>query len=98
MPLLLYTLLRLALVVAAGGVLYLLGMRGLLLGVSAIVVGALLSYALLRGPQRRAVSTLQTFAEREPRPPARDADADAEDAQIDASAEREHQREDDAER
>jgi len=97
-PLLVYTLLRLLLVVVAGGLLYLLGMRGLLLAVVAVAVGALLSYALLPGPRRQAVGALQSIAEREPRKVRPDADSLAEDADIDASAERQHQTEDDAER
>lgn len=47
MPVLVYSLLRLLLVVAAGGGLYLAGMRGLLLVVGAVLVGAGLSYVLL---------------------------------------------------
>lgn len=98
MPLLVYTLLRILLVVVAGGVLYLLGLRGLLLVVLAVVVGALLSYLLLKGPRERAAGTLQTMAEREPRAARADGDALAEDAAVDASAEPEKQPEDDAER
>lgn len=106
MPLLVYTLLRVLLVVAAGGLLYLLGLRGLLLVVVAVVLGALLSYLLLGRHRNRAVETLQTMAEREPREVSPDADARAEDAEIEAgaegaevgSAEPEKQTEDDAER
>ena len=47
MPVLVYSLLRLLLVVAAGGGLYLAGMRGLLLVIAAVLVGAGLSYVLL---------------------------------------------------
>lgn len=89
MPLLVYTLLRLLLIVLAAGVLYLLGLRDLLLVVVAVVVGALLSYLLLSGPRRRAVQRLQQFAEAEPKQPRPDADALAEDAAIEGSAERE---------
>lgn len=107
MPLLVYTLLRILLVVAAGGLLYLLGLRGLLLVVVAVVLGALLSYALLGRHRNRAVETLQAMTEREPRDVPPDADARAEDAEIEASrveeseagsAQPEKQTEDDAER
>lgn len=97
-PLLVYTLLRVLLVVVAGGLLYLLGMRGLLLVVVAVVVGALLSYVLLKGQREQAAGTLQGYAEREPRAPRPDADSLAEDADLDGSAQREHQTEDDSER
>ncbi len=46
-----YTVLRLALFVAAMGVLYLLGARGILNLALAAVVSMLLSYLLLRGPR-----------------------------------------------
>ncbi len=84
MPLLVYTLLRIALVIAAGGVLYLLGLRGLLLVGLAVVVGALLSYVLLPAQRRDAAGALQSIAEREPRASTPDADARAEDAELDA--------------
>ncbi|WP_147918651.1 DUF4229 domain-containing protein [Ruania zhangjianzhongii] len=47
MPVLVYSLLRILLIVAAGGGLYLAGMRGVLLVVAAVLVGAGLSYVLL---------------------------------------------------
>lgn len=83
MPVLLYTLLRLLLVVVAGGFLYLLGLRGLWLPLGAVVIGALLSYLLLRGPREEAARTLQRVAERSPAPAAGDADSEAEDALVD---------------
>lgn len=98
MPLLVYTLLRVLLVVVAGGVLYLLGLRGLLLVVVAVVVGAMLSYLLLTGPRRRAVERLQAFAESQPKAAKPDADALAEDEAIADSPERQHKTENDAER
>lgn len=98
MPLLVYTLLRVLLVVASGGVLYLLGMRGLLLVVVAVVVGALLSYLLLSGPRKAAVARIQAFAESEPKAAKPDGDALAEDRVIEGSAERQDKTEDDAER
>ncbi len=97
-PLLIYTVLRLLLVVAAGALLYLLGMRGVLLVVVAVIVGALLSFLLLKGPRDRAAGTLKAFAEREPRASRPDADSLAEDDDLEASAEPEDQPERDAER
>lgn len=47
MPVLVYSLLRILLIVAAGGGLYLAGMRGVLLVIAAVLVGAGLSYVLL---------------------------------------------------
>lgn len=70
MRLLVYTLLRLLLVLAAAGVLYLLGMRSWLLWVTAVVIGALLSYLVLR-PQGRAaaevIAELSPLREERPR-------------------------------
>jgi hypothetical protein len=74
-------------------------MRGLLLVVVAVVVGALLSFLLLKGPRDRAAQTLQGFAEREPAPTRPDADSLAEDEHLDAgSAEPEDQPQRDPER
>lgn len=99
MPLFVYTLLRVLLVVAAGGLLYLAGLRGLLLVAVAIVVGALLSFLLLKGPRDRAAATLQKISEREPQPSKPDADALAEDSELDeASAQPEHEPQHDPER
>lgn len=85
MPLVIYTLLRMLLVVAAGAVLYWVGMRGMLLVVVAVIVGALLSFLVLRGPRERAAGVLQGFAEREPAPVKPDADSLAEDQDVDSA-------------
>ncbi|WP_420112487.1 DUF4229 domain-containing protein [Pseudactinotalea sp.] len=99
MSLLVYTLLRMLLVVAAGGLLYLAGLRGLLLVAVAVLVGALLSFLLLKPHRDRAVATLQEFAERDPAPSAPDTDSLAEDDALDShSAEPEREPERDAER
>lgn len=83
MSLIVYTLLRVLLVVAAGALLYLAGMRGVLLVAVAVLVGAMLSFVLLKGPRDRAAATLKAFAEREPRVSEPDADALAEDSDLD---------------
>lgn len=62
MALLTYTLLRVALVVGAGALLYLLGVRNWLLVVLAVVIGAGLSYVLLHGPRHAAASDLEQRA------------------------------------
>ncbi len=59
LPLLKYTVLRLALFVAAIGVLYLLGARGVLNLALAAVVSLLLSYLLLRGPRDELARAVQ---------------------------------------
>ncbi|HLS24668.1 MAG TPA: DUF4229 domain-containing protein [Beutenbergiaceae bacterium] len=55
MALLTYTLMRLGLVLGAGAVLYVLGVRSWLLVVLAVLMGAGLSYVLL-DPQRQAAA------------------------------------------
>lgn len=57
MRLIVYTLLRLLLVLAAGGLLYLAGLRSWALWAAAIVVGALVSYVVL-GRQRAAAAAV----------------------------------------
>lgn len=59
MALLTYTLLRLGLVVAAGVVLYLLGVQSWLLVVLAVLMGAGLSYVLLDNQRQAAARTLE---------------------------------------
>lgn len=54
MPFVLYSLYRVALIVVAAVVLYVVGMRGWLLGVVAVVVALCASYLLLNGPRTRA--------------------------------------------
>ena len=69
MRLLVYTLLRVLLVLASAGVLYLLGMRSWLLWLAAIVIGALLSYLLLRTQGRAAAEVISQLSPlREERP------------------------------
>ncbi|MFV0425577.1 MAG: DUF4229 domain-containing protein [Beutenbergiaceae bacterium] len=86
MRLLVYTLLRLVIVLASGAVLYLLGLRGALLFAGAVIMGALVSYLGLSGPRLRAAQSLRDVAERSPRPSRPDADSRAEDADIDDHA------------
>lgn len=64
MGLLRYTLLRLALVAACAAGLHLLGVRGALLWVMAILLAALLSFILLRGSAEAAERDLARWSAR----------------------------------
>lgn len=84
MPVLVYSLLRILLIVAAGGGLYLAGMRGLLLVVVAVLVGAALSYVLLDKQRRASAEWLAARGRGHTRIEDRlAADADEEDALLD---------------
>ncbi len=89
MRLLVYSLLRVLLVLASAGVLYLLGMRSWLLWLAAVVVGALLSYLVLRNQGRAAAEVIAQLSPlREERPKFSDgveADAAYEDGLVDAA-------------
>jgi hypothetical protein len=88
MRLLVYTLLRLGLVLAAAGVLYLLGLRSWVLWIAAVIVGALLSFLVLGRQGASAAAVLAQYDPlREERPtfsPKVEADAAYEDAVVDA--------------
>lgn len=60
MPFIIYSVLRLALIVAVGFVLYLVGMRGWLLGVVAVLVALLVSYLALRRQREAAALYIAT--------------------------------------
>lgn len=59
MPVLVYSVLRILLIVAAGLGLYLAGMRGVLLVAAAVLIGAGLSYVLLDRFRRASAAWLQ---------------------------------------
>ncbi len=82
-----YTALRLLLLVAVAGVLVLLGVRGPLLVVLAVLISAALSYVLLSGPRNAVVRHLEQRAAA--RRAAADPDAAAEDAEDEAVRRRE---------
>ncbi|PFG40351.1 uncharacterized protein DUF4229 [Georgenia soli] len=90
MRLLVYTLFRLGLVLAAAGLLYLLGLRSWVLWVAAVVVGALVSFLVLGRQREEAAKVLAQYDPlREERPtfsPEVEADAAYEDAIVDAAA------------
>ncbi len=82
-----YTLLRLALFGAAFGLLYLVGLRGWLLPIVAVVVALAVSYLTLNRPRDAATRWMAGRAERRAAAraaaPKVDADAAHEDAQVD---------------
>ncbi|HIZ36950.1 MAG TPA: DUF4229 domain-containing protein [Candidatus Ruania gallistercoris] len=88
MPVLVYSLLRILLIVAAGAGLYLAGMRGVLLVVAAVLVGAGLSYVLLDRFRRASAHWLSTRGRGRTRWENRlSSDADDEDALLDEGRE-----------
>lgn len=78
MPLVVYSLLRLAVLGVALGLGYLAGLRSWLLVIVATVVAALVSYLLLRGPRDAAAARLAEAAGRRRDAP-RGTDEDVED-------------------
>jgi len=91
MPLVVYTLIRVALVVAAWVVLWLVGLTGPIWFAVAVLVGLMVSYAAFRGPRDAAARWLAGRAERRraakgPRASTIEEDADAEDRAVDAAA------------
>ena len=91
MPLLVYTLLRLALIAAAWVVLWLLGLTGPIWFVVAVLIGLMVSYAAFRGPRDAAARWLAERVERRraakgPRTSRIEDDADVEDRAIDAAS------------
>lgn len=88
MPVLVYSLLRILLIVIAGAGLYLAGMRGLLLVVGAVLIGAALSYLVLDRYRRASAEWLQARGKGHTKVEDRiEADAEAEDALLDAQDE-----------
>ncbi|WP_129786707.1 DUF4229 domain-containing protein [Promicromonospora panici] len=87
MPLLIYTLLRLAVFGAALGLLYVAGLRGWLLPIVAVVVALAVSYLTLSKPRDAATRWMAGRSERRAAEravfPKVDADAAHEDAQLD---------------
>lgn len=88
MGLLLYSLLRLAVLAAALGLGYLLGLRSWLLVLVAVVLSAAVSYLLLRRPRDAAVRALAAGAGRRGTHHALDVDTEHEDAADDAARQR----------
>ena len=86
MPFIIYSVLRLALIVAVGFVLYLVGMRGWLLGVVAVLVALLVSYLALRRQREAAALYIAT----------RRTDRQTSGVQLNARLDRDNAAEDDA--
>lgn len=85
-PLVIYTVLRLALFGGALGLLYLAGMRGWLLGGVAAVAAFALSYVLLARPRDAAARWVEERSRRRRASSPADDDAAHEDAAVDAAA------------
>ncbi|MEU4364813.1 DUF4229 domain-containing protein [Promicromonospora sp. NPDC023987] len=87
MPLLIYSLLRLALFGVVLGLLYVVGLRGVLLPIVAVVVALALSYLTLRKPRDAATRWMAGRVERRAAErafsPKLDLDAAHEDAHLD---------------
>lgn len=84
MPILRYTLLRLVMIAGCLAVLWLLGLRGWLLAVVAIVVAALLSFLLLPRQAGEAAAVIAARRERRPDAGAVDRAIAQDDAEEDA--------------
>ncbi|SRR5690625_44669 len=85
-----YAALRISLLVVVGALLFLAGMRGVLLAGSSIIIAALLSYIFFPSQRNQAAKRLEQIAHREEKPRERDEDMAAEDAAVedaDASSE-----------
>lgn len=89
MRLLRYTLFRVVIVLAAAGLLYLVGLRSWLLWVAALVVGAMVSFLVLKDERLAAAQVLAEYDPlRRDRPSfsaAAEGDADYEDGLVDAA-------------
>jgi len=89
-----YTVLRIAIFIASLALLYLIGVReSLLMLVFAAVISVALSYVLLGGPRDQLAQELATRVEnrtqqKRQRPSGTQADADVEDAAVDAAERR----------
>lgn len=82
-----YAALRISLLVVVGALLYLAGMRGLLLGVLAVIIAALVAYIFFPAERIQAAKKLEEIAQREEKPRERDVDMEAEDAVVEEMSE-----------
>lgn len=78
-----YAALRLSLLVVVGGLLYVAGMRGVLLAGTSIIVAALVAYIFFPGERDKAAGRLQSFRDKEEKPRIPDEDMEIEDAAVD---------------
>ena len=89
MPFLRYSALRLLILLASLGLLWLLGIRGWWWLLMSVVIAAPISYLVLRPQRDAAVTTLAARSERAKAaasaPPAKGSDEDAEDTLLDAA-------------
>lgn len=77
-----YAALRISLLVVVAALLYLAGLRGILLAGSAVIIAALLAYIFFPGQRYRAAKKLEEIRHREDKPRVRDVDMEAEDAAV----------------
>ena len=77
-----YAALRISLLVVVGALLFLAGMRGVLLAGSSIIIAALLAYIFFPTQRNQAAQRLEQIAHREEKPRERDEDMAAEDAVV----------------
>src|SRR5690625_386004 len=82
-----YAALRLSLVVVVGLLLYLAGMRGVLLLASAIVIAAMIAYIFFPKQPYEAAKRLEQFRDKEEEPRSLDEDMRAEDAALEQNPE-----------
>ncbi|HLR57179.1 MAG TPA: DUF4229 domain-containing protein [Beutenbergiaceae bacterium] len=80
-----YAALRISLLVVVGALLFLAGMRGVLLAGSSIIIAALLAYIFFPTQRNQAAQRLEQIAHREEKPRERDEDMAAEDAVVEES-------------
>lgn len=78
-----YGALRISLLVVVGALLYLAGMRGVLLAGMAIIISALISYIFFPTQRDMAARRLEDFRHREEKPRTPDEDMEVEDAVVD---------------
>lgn len=78
-----YAALRISLLVVVAALLYLAGLRGILLAGSAVIIAALLAYILFPRQRNQAAKKLEEIRHREEKPRVRDLDMEAEDAAVD---------------
>lgn len=77
-----YAALRISLLVVVGALLYLAGMRGMLLAGSTIIIAALVSYIFFPSQRNLAANRLAEFRDKEEKPRTPDEDMEAEDAAV----------------
>lgn len=81
-----YAALRLTLLLVIGALLYLAGMRGILLPVAAVIIAALVAYIFFPRQRHEAAKKLEEIRHREEKPRVPDEDMAVEDSAVEESA------------